>query len=199
MCSERAVVSDLGAAFVAERDRVSALRAELAGHRPAGRREQLSCVRVMEALERLPRPFDREAGHVHVTGSAVVVGVRGTVLHRHKRLGLWLQPGGHVDAGEIPSETALRETLEETGLTAEHPAGRATLVHVDVHRAGAHLHLDLRYLLVAGDGDPVPGPGESQAVAWFTWKAAMAVADISLGGALRAAAVTATVQALAEQ
>lgn len=184
---------------LAEQDLVSALRAELTAHHPADRREQLSCGQVMSALERLPRPLDRNADRVHVTGSAIVVGARGTVLHRHKRLGLWLQPGGHLDAGESPSEAARRETVEETGLAVEHPAGRPTLVHVDVHPAGTHLHLDLRYLVVAGDADPAPGPGESQAVAWFTWEEAMAVADASLRGALRAAAATTTVQALVDR
>ena len=39
-------------------------------------------------------------GPTHVTASGIVVGRRGTVLHRHKRLGIWMQPGGHIDAGE---------------------------------------------------------------------------------------------------
>jgi hypothetical protein len=59
---------------------------------------------------------------------------------------------------------------------------------VDVHEAAQeHVHLDLRFLLWAPDEQPVPGPGESQDVAWFTWEDATAIADDALVGALRSA------------
>jgi 8-oxo-dGTP pyrophosphatase MutT (NUDIX family) len=38
------------------------------------------------------------------------------LLHRHKRLNLWLPPGGHLDEGELPDEAAIRETFEESGV-----------------------------------------------------------------------------------
>jgi ADP-ribose pyrophosphatase YjhB (NUDIX family) len=38
------------------------------------------------------------------------------VLHRHRVLGIWVQPGGHIDSGETPWDAAVRETAEETGL-----------------------------------------------------------------------------------
>lgn len=40
------------------------------------------------------------------------------VMHRNKEpnLGLWIAPGGKVELGESPYETAQREMLEETGL-----------------------------------------------------------------------------------
>jgi 8-oxo-dGTP pyrophosphatase MutT (NUDIX family) len=79
--------------------------------------------RLLAELDRLDDPFSEAADPVHVTSSAIVVGPRGTLLHRHKRLGLWLQPGGHIDPGEAPEDAALREVAEETGLGAEHPAG----------------------------------------------------------------------------
>jgi 8-oxo-dGTP pyrophosphatase MutT (NUDIX family) len=37
----------------------------------------------------------------------------------HKKFQKWLPPGGHVDPGELPFETALREALEETGIEIE--------------------------------------------------------------------------------
>jgi 8-oxo-dGTP pyrophosphatase MutT (NUDIX family)/GNAT superfamily N-acetyltransferase len=140
-----------------------------------------------EALGALPRPFDERADPVHVTGSGIVVGRRGVVLHRHKRLGSWLQPGGHVEAGESPAQAALRECEEETGLRLEHHAGKPVLVHVDVHPGPrGHTHLDVRYLLAAGEQDPSPAAGESPDVRWFTWSQARALADDGLRAALAA-------------
>ena len=41
------------------------------------------------------------------------------MLIHHKRIGLWLPPGGHLIAGEMPHEAARREVREETGVEAE--------------------------------------------------------------------------------
>ena len=151
-------------------------------------REALSKAIVLEELERLDRPFDEGADPTHVTASAIVVGQRGVVLHRHRRLYRWLQPGGHIEPGESPEVAVVRECVEETGLAVAHPVDGPTLVHVDVHPAArGHVHLDLRYLLTAPDDDPSPGPGESQEVAWFMWDEAVAMADDALAGALESA------------
>ncbi len=161
----------------------------VSGHPAADRRERAAQVRFLACLHTLPRPFDEEADPVHVTGSAVVVGERGTVLHLHKRLRRWMQPGGHVDPGESPWEAAHREAEEETGLRLRHPEGGPRLIHLDVHEAAkGHTHLDLRYLLLApDDDDPAPPPGESPEARWYGWDEALAVADEALVGALEVA------------
>ena len=38
------------------------------------------------------------------------------LLVYNKKLKKWLQPGGHIEGLELPEETAIRETLEETGI-----------------------------------------------------------------------------------
>lgn len=143
----------------------------------------MSIARFVEALDTLDDPLSEEADPVHVTGSAIVVGPRGVVLLKHKRLGIWLQPGGHVDSGEMPWDAALREAREETGIDVSFAGplddeGVPDLIHVDVHSGGrGHTHLDTRYLLVGGDADPAPPAEESQEIAWFTWSEAISRAD----------------------
>jgi 8-oxo-dGTP pyrophosphatase MutT (NUDIX family) len=171
-------------------DRLAEAIAHLEAHEPADAVERRSRSRALALAAWLPRPFDEHADATHLTGSAIVVDGDGrVVLHRHKRLGLWLQPGGHVDPGESAAEGAARETREETGLDAQHPDGGPHLVHVDVHPGPrGHLHLDLRYLLVADGAVPLrPHAGESQTVAWFSPDEACEVGDGSVAAAVRAA------------
>lgn len=155
------------------------IRRSLLGRVPIDDAERASIDRTLGELDRATDLFDQDVDPVHITGSAIVVGARGVVLLKHKRLGLWLQPGGHVDVGETPWNGALREAREETGLAVRFAGalddqGLPELVHVDVHAGGrGHTHLDLRYLVVAEDSDPAPPDGESQEIDWFDWPAAI--------------------------
>jgi 8-oxo-dGTP pyrophosphatase MutT (NUDIX family) len=161
------------------------LRALVEAHRPASPREETARAQFLAELERLIAPCDEDAGPTHVTASGIVVGRRGTVLHRHKRLGIWMQPGGHIDAGETPDVAARREATEELGLGVAHPPGGPRLIHLDVHEAAlGHRHLDLRYLLLGDDADPHPPAGESPEARWCGWEEAQAMADPALADAL---------------
>ena len=163
------------------------VRAAVTARRPVDARERESLRAFIDEFDRLEAPFDEHANRVHVTGSAIVVGERGVVLHLHKRLEKWLQPGGHIDAGETPWDGALREAVEETGLPVSFAGGVPQLVHVDVHAGPRkHRHLDLRYLVEAPPITPAPPEGESQEVRWFPWRKAIAMAEPGLEGVLRA-------------
>lgn len=52
----------------------------------------------------------------HLTVTAFVSTPQATLLHWHRKVGLWLPPGGHVEPGEDPVQAVRREALEETGL-----------------------------------------------------------------------------------
>ena len=155
---------------------------------PVDEQETASLERFRLELDRLTDPCSEIADTTHVTSSVIIVGPRGIVLHKHKRLGIWLQPGGHIDPNESPDDAALREAAEETGLSCRHFAGTPLLVHVDAHDGPrGHHHLDLRYLLTAPDVDPTPPQGESQDVRWWTFGEILDGADIAgLSGLVRA-------------
>jgi 8-oxo-dGTP pyrophosphatase MutT (NUDIX family) len=170
-------------------DLVARVLADVAARHPIDDREAASVAEVLATVPRLAHPFDVDADPVHVTGSAFVVGRRGIVLLRHRRLGIWVQPGGHVDPGEAPWDGARREAIEETGLAVRPLGPEPELAHVDVHPGGrGHTHLDLRYLFTAGTADPDPPAGESQEVGWFAWPDAATVAEPALGPILAALA-----------
>ena len=156
------------------------LARSLDAHRPADAHEAADLRQIVEFVGRHPDPFDRRIPEGHLTGSAIVVSPDGgrVLLLRHRKLQRWLQPGGHADPGERAGETvALREALEETGIAglALH-AGAPRPLDVDVHdipaRGGepAHLHLDLRYLVLApAEAALARSPMESDEVRWFGW------------------------------
>ena len=158
------------------------VRRSVADHTPLDKAEERSVEVFLTHFDDLEDPFDEHGDLIHVTGSAIVIGRRGVVLLKHKRLGIWLQPGGPIDPGETPWQAALREAAEETGLELSFAAvdseGVPSLAHVDVHPAArGHTHLDLRYLVSGSNADPTPPPGESQEIGWFSWADAAERAD----------------------
>jgi 8-oxo-dGTP pyrophosphatase MutT (NUDIX family) len=113
----------------------------------------------------------------HVTGSAWVLSADHTkvLLTHHAKLGRWLQLGGHCDGEADPFRVALREACEESGLgelRAPDPGDEELPLDVDVHsipaRPGepAHLHYDVRYLLVAGPDPRLVRSPESRDLRW---------------------------------
>ncbi|MBW4077254.1 MAG: NUDIX domain-containing protein [Acidobacteria bacterium] len=160
------------------------LRRAIESISPVDEREASS---ITATLDRLTWPedlFDEDANPHHVTASGFVLSSRGVILHRHRRLGIWVQPGGHVDHGESPARAAARECTEETGLPVRHP-DPVELFHVDVHPGPkGHTHYDLRYILLAPPVDPVPPPDESPEVYWFSFEDALERCEPALVAAI---------------
>ena len=143
---------------------------------PADAKEAADLALMKAQCELLPEPFSRAQPAAHFTGSAVMTDGRRVALVRHRKLGRWLQPGGHVEPadGEDLLATALREVTEETGcLVVPHPTAPRPL-DVDVHpipsrgTEPAHLHLDVRFLVVTDHPEALrEDPQETSAVRWF--------------------------------
>ncbi len=127
----------------------------------------------------------------HITASTFVLDPAGRVLMtHHRKLGRWLQLGGHSDPDEHdPADTALREATEESGLPDLELRSRAPL-DVDVHRIPArkgepaHDHLDLRYVARTRVPERLVLSDESHALRWFE---RAALVELDLDPALRRA------------
>ncbi len=119
----------------------------------------------------------------HFTATAYVVHQGQTLLHRHRKLGFWLPPGGHIEPGEDPVQAALRETEEETGLRVEllphahavdgfaHPEQLpppVTILIEDIDEPGRpHQHIDLIYFTRPANGAALD-PGIDGDWRWVT-------------------------------
>ncbi len=115
----------------------------------------------------------------HVTASAWITTSEGQrfLLTHHRKLGRWLQLGGHVDGDPQVHQAALREAREESGMTHfELVLLRDEVVplDLDVHVIPArgdepeHLHYDIRFLLVSAPAQLLCNPAESFELRWFT-------------------------------
>lgn len=155
----------------------TALLEQLMGFQPDDDDEKRSQTRIVEHVRGGGDLFDRNRWDGHLTASAFIVdaNVEHILLLLHKKLGKWLQPGGHGEPGEIdPLKVALREAHEETSLSGLVLAPNApSPFDLDVHEiparpdAPAHEHLDIRYLLTFEKGSiPKLDPNESHAWAW---------------------------------
>lgn len=109
----------------------------------------------------------------HLTGSAFVIDPSSMrcLLMFHRKLQRWLQPGGHADGDTNLAHVAWREAQEETGIAGLRVVTPA--IDVDIHRVDppaedAHLHLDVRFLVLAPPDAEPAGNHESEALRWVT-------------------------------
>jgi 8-oxo-dGTP pyrophosphatase MutT (NUDIX family) len=117
--------------------------------------ERAVVARFRELLAEHPRCFERDCWAGHITGSAWLVNPAGThvLLTHHRKLGRWLQLGGHSDGDPDTLQVAIREAEEESGLAVK--SLEDAILDLDVHPIPArktdpeHFHFDVRFSFVA--------------------------------------------------
>jgi 8-oxo-dGTP pyrophosphatase MutT (NUDIX family) len=122
--------------------------------------------------------FERSCREGHITASAWILSPdrRRVLLTHHRKLDRWLQLGGHCDGVPDPREAALREAREESGLlhfSFLPDADDVPPLDLDIHPIPAlgdepaHLHHDVRFLLVSESGEELRASDESKDLRWF--------------------------------
>lgn len=129
--------------------------------------------RVFEAfLASDPAVFERHHPPGHFTGSAWLVSCDGqrVLLTHHRKLGRWLQLGGHADGDADLRRVALREAEEESGLRGL--VVESTIFDLDRHLIPArgsepeHWHYDVRFVVRASAEESFVVSEESHDLAW---------------------------------
>lgn len=87
----------------------------------------------------------------HLVSYFAVVDGESILLVDHKNARLWLPPGGHVEVGEHPRETVLREVREELGFTPSHEIAAPLMVTctTTVGLTAGHTDVSLWYVVSA--------------------------------------------------
>ncbi|WP_019634657.1 NUDIX hydrolase [Actinomadura atramentaria] len=124
-------------------------------------------------LAAFPAAADRACAAGHLTASALVVDAdrARVLLMLHRKLGLWVQLGGHCEPSDASlAGTALREATEESGLAGLRldPVPPALERYRAVCRPGGSWHLNVHFAAVAPpDARPVAS-NEADDLRWFT-------------------------------
>ena len=119
-------------------------------------------------------PFRRERLAGHFTASVWLVSADGgrVLLTHHRKLGMWLQLGGHADGERDLKIAALKEAEEESGLTelSIEPGIFDLDRHLIPEHKGVpeHWHYDVRYIVRASENEAYIVSDESHDLAWRT-------------------------------
>lgn len=121
------------------------------------------------ALAAHPSLLGREGEPAHFTASALPISPDGArvCLVLHRRMGLWVQPGGHFEGHDRSVALgAAREMAEETGLVGEVAPVPLALSRHPAPCGRGDWHLDIQMLAVVTEVAPTVSD-ESLDVAWF--------------------------------
>lgn len=146
----------------------------LATYCPSDKSQQHIREQMLQFLNDYSNCFDRSCISGHFTASAFLLNKSGDsiLLMYHKKLQMWLQPGGHCDGNADVLAVAIKEAQEESGIQNIKPVA-TKIFDLDIHKIPAykndpeHLHYDIRFLLQVQSNKQLIANDESEDLKWF--------------------------------
>jgi 8-oxo-dGTP pyrophosphatase MutT (NUDIX family) len=146
----------------------------LTEYHPTNVAEQEYKTTILAFLHQHPQAYDRSLEEGHITASAWLVNKDNTkaLLMHHKKLGIWVQLGGHCDGNSDVRAVAVKEAQEESGIDAIQPM-QMGIFDIDVHwipenkKEKGHYHYDIRFLLQVCSDEEIVVNEEAYALQWF--------------------------------
>ena len=152
---------------------------KIRNYQPKNKQEIADQRMILKFIELNPDFLHRTNEIAHLTSSAIVVNHEMTkiLFAFHNIYQSWSWVGGHNDGDDDCLHVAIKETMEETGVTHVEPYSEDIFmidaIYVPNHiKRGLfvsdHLHLNITYLLIADETDPlVIKDDENSGVRWF--------------------------------
>lgn len=144
----------------------------LLSYRPSSNEEKETKNEIMSFVRQNPCCFLRSNLIGHITGSCFVLNPEADhiLLTHHKKIGRWLQLGGHADGDHDILRVSLREAKEESGIE-NIVALSENIFDIDIHEimehkgVPKHKHYDIRFVFQAQNID-FKVSNESLALRW---------------------------------
>lgn len=163
------------------------LREQLENYQPYNEQETADLAVILHLLDTQEDIFTRENKTAHMSASSWLLNRTHdkVLMIYHNIYQSWSWTGGHADGEEDLLAVAIREAMEETGVTDIRPVNAKEgifsieILTVDGHeKRGAyvpsHLHLNVTYLLEADEEEVLRvKPDENSGVKWFTLEDAL--------------------------
>ena len=158
------------------------LKEEIIKFNPFNEQEIKEKELIINYLDTYDNLFTRENEMAHLTASSWILNKQKTkvLMVYHNIYDAWSWVGGHADGELDLMKVAIREAVEETGITKVKPLSNdifsIEIIGVDGHikkgkYVGTHLHLNITYLFEADENETlIIKPDENSGVKWIDLK-----------------------------